>query len=54
MMDEVARYNRERWEELAKEGTMYSRPALELDETSARKMVDLQGVMGDPTGLDVL
>jgi SAM-dependent methyltransferase len=53
-MDELARYNRERWEELAEAGIAFSRPALDLDEASARAMVDAEGVMGDVAGKDVL
>ena len=35
-MDEVAAFNKERWEELAQAGVMYSRPYLDLDRDSAR------------------
>lgn len=53
-MDELARYNKERWEELARAGVVFSRPALDLDETSARLMLDPQGVLGEVQGKDVL
>ncbi len=53
-MDELARYNRERWEELAKANVEFSRPALDLNEGSARLMVDPEGVMGVGTGKNVL
>ncbi|MGD8237225.1 MAG: hypothetical protein PVH68_01620 [Armatimonadota bacterium] len=53
-MDELARYNRERWEELAQAGIAYSRPALDLDADSARAMVDAEGMMGAATGRGVL
>ena len=53
-MDEIAKYNHDRWEELAKAGVMYSIPELDLDENSARDWVDPQGMLGDLTGKDVL
>jgi len=53
-MDELARYNRQRWEELAQAGVIYSRPKLDLDAASARAMTDPEGVMDDPAGKDVL
>jgi SAM-dependent methyltransferase len=54
-MDELARYNKERWEELAKAGVWCSRPMLDLDADSARRLVDPEGVMDDPArGRDVL
>jgi len=53
-MDDLARYNRERWEELAQAGIDYSRPALDLADGSARAMVDPEGMMGEAAGRDVL
>ncbi len=53
-MDELARYNQERWDALAKAGIVFSRPTLDLDLASARKAVDPQGIMGDVSGKDVL
>ncbi len=53
-MDEVARYNKERWEDLARAGIQWSRPALSLDEASARALVDPEGMMGQVAGKDVL
>lgn len=53
-MDELARYNKERWEALAQAGVLYSRPFLELNEQTAREVVDPYGVMGDVAGKDVL
>jgi len=53
-MDDLSRYNRDRWEELAKANVSFSRPALDLDERSARLMVDPEGVMGVVTGKSVL
>jgi SAM-dependent methyltransferase len=53
-MDDIARYNKERWEELARANVAYSRPALTLDPRSAREMLDPYAVMGDVEGKDVL
>jgi SAM-dependent methyltransferase len=53
-MDELARFNRARWEALAEADISFSRPALGLDEATAREMVDPQGVMGSVAGKDVL
>ena len=46
-MDELSSFNRERWNGLARAGVLYSRPKLELDEASAREMVDETGLLGD-------
>jgi SAM-dependent methyltransferase len=53
-MDEVARYNKERWEDLAEAGVVFSRPALDLDEASARRMLDPRGLLGSVEGKGVL
>lgn len=53
-MDELAKYNKARWEALAQANILYSRPLLNLDSTTARQVVDPQGIMGDVTGKDVL
>ncbi len=53
-MDDIARYNKERWEELAKAKVRFSRPALDLDEASARALVDPEGILGGVKGKDVL
>jgi SAM-dependent methyltransferase len=53
-MDDITRYNKERWEDLAAHNVPFSRPMLELDEASARELVDVRGVMGDPRDRDVL
>ena len=39
MVDEIARYNRGRWNELAEAGVAYARPYLDLDARSARELV---------------
>ena len=54
MLDDVGRYNRERWEELAQARVLFSRPLLELDSDSARVFVDPEGVMGSVAEKDAL
>lgn len=53
-LDELARYNKERWEALAQAGVEFSRPFLNLDATLARQVVDPQGMLGKIAGKDVL
>lgn len=53
-MDELARYNQERWEELAGANVLYSRPLLDLNQQSAHEQLDPYGVMGEIKGKDVL
>ena len=54
-MDDVARYNQARWEELARAGVAFSRPALGLDADSARRLLDPEAVLlGDVAGREVL
>jgi ubiquinone/menaquinone biosynthesis C-methylase UbiE len=54
IMDDLARYNRERWNELVQANVEYSRPFLDLNKDSARAVVDPMGIMGDVAGKDVL
>ena len=54
MVDEISRYNMGRWNELAEAGIQYTIPYLDLDESSARELVDPDGVIGDLGGRDVL
>jgi len=53
-MDEIARYNKARWEELSGRGVEFSKPFLDLNAESARQVVDPQGILGDVEGMDVL
>jgi len=53
-MDDIARYNKERWEDLAAHNVPFSRPMLDLTEESARAYVDSRGVLGDLSDRDVL
>jgi ubiquinone/menaquinone biosynthesis C-methylase UbiE len=53
-MDEVARYNRARWKALAEADALFSRPCLDLDAESARRIIDADELLGDLSGKDVL
>jgi SAM-dependent methyltransferase len=53
-MDEVARYNRERWKALVDADALFTRPALNLDPDSARERIDPEGRLGSVAGQDVL
>jgi 2-polyprenyl-3-methyl-5-hydroxy-6-metoxy-1,4-benzoquinol methylase len=53
-MDEVARYNADRWEMLVKANALFTRPHLELDAASARERLDPDGMFGELAGKDVL
>jgi SAM-dependent methyltransferase len=53
-MDEVAKYNVERWKALAEANAIFTRPRLDLDEDSARKYLDPQGRLNDVANKDVL
>jgi SAM-dependent methyltransferase len=54
MMDDIARHNRERWNELVRLNVEFSRPWLKLDEQQARTEVDPHGFIGNPKGKEVL
>ena len=53
-MDEVAKYNQARWKALAEANALFTRPKLNLDTESARRIVDADGRFGDLKGKDVL
>ena len=53
-MDEIAKYNIERWKALAEANALFSRPALNLDVASARERLDPEGRLGNLAGKDVL
>jgi len=53
-VDEIARENRERWEELARERVGFSVPWLDLDAETARRRVDPEGMLDGVAGRDVL
>ncbi len=54
MVDDVARYNKGRWEELAKANIEYSLPFLDLNPEKARAVIDPEGILTEVSGLDVL
>lgn len=53
-MDELATFNRERWNALVEADVIFSRPALKMDERQARQMIDEEGLLGDVQGKRVL
>ena len=53
-MDDLAKYNKARWEELAQANVQFSRPFLDLDAASARQVVDAEGMLDDVAGKSVL
>ena len=52
--DEIAEYNKERWEALAQARVPYSRPSLDLNASSAQSMVDPHDLIQAYEGKDVL
>lgn len=53
-MDDIARYNLERWRALAKANAVFARPQLDLDADSARQLVDPERRFGEIAGKKVL
>jgi ubiquinone/menaquinone biosynthesis C-methylase UbiE len=53
-MDEIAKYNIERWQALADADALFTRPVLDLTEASARETVDPEGLFGELPGKEVL
>lgn len=53
-LDDIARYNQARWDELAQANVVYSRPMLDLTPASAAAFVDPNALLGDVAGRDVL
>jgi SAM-dependent methyltransferase len=53
-MDEIAKYNIERWKALVEANALFTSPALNLDPASARKSLDPEGRLGNVTGKHVL
>jgi ubiquinone/menaquinone biosynthesis C-methylase UbiE len=53
-MDEVARFNRERWEELAQARLEFTLPLLDLTPESARQRLDPTTILGNLQGKEVL
>lgn len=53
-MDELARYNQARWEELARAKLEFTLPLLDLTPASARRRLDPEGILGDLANKQVL
>jgi ubiquinone/menaquinone biosynthesis C-methylase UbiE len=53
-MDEIAKYNIERWRTLVEANALFTRPALNLDKVSAHERIDSEGRLGNLAGKDVL
>ena len=53
-MDEIAKYNMERWRALVEANALFTRPALNLNPASARDSLDPEGRLGNLEAKDVL
>ena len=53
-MDEIARYNIERWQAMANANALFTRPYLSLDADAARQKLDPDGRLGELSGKAVL
>ncbi|MBL8095848.1 MAG: class I SAM-dependent methyltransferase [Anaerolineales bacterium] len=53
-MDDIARYNLQRWRALTAADALFTRPYLDLDAQSARARLDPDGRLGDVSGRSVL
>jgi SAM-dependent methyltransferase len=54
MSDDIARYNKERWEDLAANNVAFSRPMLDLTPGAARAYLDPRSILGNVAGREVL
>jgi ubiquinone/menaquinone biosynthesis C-methylase UbiE len=53
-MDDLARYNQARWEELARARLEFTLPILDLTPERARRRIDPEGILGELQGKHVL
>jgi SAM-dependent methyltransferase len=53
-VDELASFNKARWEEIAGADSEYTRPWLDLDAATARARLDPEGLLGEPVEKEVL
>src|SRR5215510_15119153 len=53
-MDEITRYNMERWKALVDANALFTRPLLNLDPVSAHLRIDPEGRLGSVAGKEVL
>jgi len=54
MLDDIAAFNKDRWEELSREGVQFGIPWLDLTPAEALRRIDPEGVPMDAKGRDVL
>jgi ubiquinone/menaquinone biosynthesis C-methylase UbiE len=54
IMDEIARYNIERWRQLTEANALFTRPYFDLTVAEAAQRLDPEGRLGDLAGKDVL
>jgi len=53
-MDDLTKYNVARWKALVEADALFTRPRLNLDQISARDLIDREGRLGDVAAKDVL
>jgi ubiquinone/menaquinone biosynthesis C-methylase UbiE len=53
-VDDVAKYNEERWKALVKANALFTRPQLQLDLTAAKELVNRNDRLGELSGKKVL
>ena len=53
-MDEIAQFNRERWNALVNAGVLYGRPWLDLTPLTAKQRLDPDNLLPDMRGKQVL
>jgi len=53
-LDDIAKYNVDRWRSLASADAIFTRPDFRLDKQTARNRLDPQGRLGDMAGKEVL
>jgi 2-polyprenyl-3-methyl-5-hydroxy-6-metoxy-1,4-benzoquinol methylase len=53
-LDDIAKYNVDRWRSLASADAIFTRPDFRLDKHTARDRLDPQGRLGDVAGKEVL
>ena len=53
-MDDIARYNQERWQQLNQVNALFTRPKTDLTPETARELIDPENRFGDLVGKSVL
>ena len=54
IMDKITTFNQKRWNQLSKEGVLYSLPWLDLDKEMAQHLIDPHNQLGKLKGKNVL